>query len=523
MFFFTNISSFSVDCPSVVTLASNLGMNKGSTRNLYNSIVSNCCTSSGITCDANERVVSIVWNAKSLNGTLNGSILPDKLESLYLEDNSIIGELPISYPDTLKGIYLQNNLITGVLNMSSFSTNMTEIYLTQNSLTGSVPNFSHMVYLTALGVDKNSLNGTLGEFAPNLIGFYAGTNNLVGSIPSLPITLQKLYLELNSLSGNMASIPASLKDLSIGWTVGLNLNRISGSVILNAPVNILIRSNLISDIQVISTSKLTFCDISNNPLLNNPNLSNLNSKCNTTALYHYVPPSITSTAEKTNLQTSTLVFAMATTTQSQFQASSDIVIQSASHIRASSDMETQIYTTSMPEHPTITDVLTSSTTLTHPSTIDAFRTTMDVASISDDSTNSYTLESTLELLKTTSTETSSVKLQTSLKTSKLEITRKINRLSTNNPSVITFTSMQSSSIKKHVYQTSISQNLESTLEFLNQPNSFTVVSSISYSSGSRFLISALLLQYVLLRAFQNFKKIRNGKRVSRIGVTLESM
>ena len=108
--------------------------------------------------------------------------------------------------------------------------------------------------------------------------------NLSGSISSLPPTLIRLDLAGNSHTGDVPPLPDTLTELRLGWP-GNSGNHFTGSIRLNQPLDLMINDNWLTDIIIQDVSKLTSdkCDLSNNPLLGNPNIAGMN--CSKNALY----------------------------------------------------------------------------------------------------------------------------------------------------------------------------------------------------------------------------------------------
>ena len=71
-------------------------------------------------------------------------------------------------------------------------------------------------------------------------------------------------------------------------------NHFSGSLRLDNPIDFFVIDNWITDIIVQNTSSLTVCNLSNNPLLGNPNINAL-TMCTKTGLYSagFLPNTIT--------------------------------------------------------------------------------------------------------------------------------------------------------------------------------------------------------------------------------------
>ena len=105
-----------------------------------------------------------------------------------------------------------------------------------------------------------------------------------GSIPSpLPSALRALFVDGNQMTGDVPQLPATLTNLGLGY-IGYSGNHFTGSVVLNRPVEVFINNNWITDVVVYDTSQLSYCDLSNNALLGNPDIANL-TMCTQNSLY----------------------------------------------------------------------------------------------------------------------------------------------------------------------------------------------------------------------------------------------
>ena len=134
--------------------------------------------------------------------------------------------------------------------------------------------------------DGIGLNGSInGTAIPSTVTHLSLDNNaLTGSIPSqLPVVMTNLWLDGNKMSGDLPSFPSALQLLYLGYS-GSYGNHFTGSLRLNRPVQLYINSNWITDVVVQDSSGLTSCDLSNNPLLGNPNIVGL-SICTKSGLY----------------------------------------------------------------------------------------------------------------------------------------------------------------------------------------------------------------------------------------------
>eukprot|EP00835_Amoeboradix_gromovi_P003412 NODE_224_length_13912_cov_0.116604.p2 type:complete len:361 gc:universal NODE_224_length_13912_cov_0.116604:2247-3329(+) len=261
-FIFGLIIASSVDCPNVIEFARGLNM-KSSAPELFSDIEIDCCEGYGVTCDKG-RVIEIVWYSISLNGTMKGKYLPSSLVSLLLENNKITGKIPSKLPITLKYFDVSGNGITGPI--------PTELPL-------------NLVYLD-LGANK--ISDTIPKMLPNsLTTLSLWSNTINGTIPDpLPPNLIELILNGNKMSGDVPRLPKSLISINLGFPKqnGIIKPHFTGVIELYRPIDVRINNNYITDIIIQDTSHLKQCDLSQNPLLGNPNIALL-KMCIMTGLY----------------------------------------------------------------------------------------------------------------------------------------------------------------------------------------------------------------------------------------------
>ena len=138
--------------------------------------------------------------------------------------------------------------------------------------------------------DRIGLNGVINVTAipSRVTRLYLNRNDITGSIPNaLPSGLHVLDLSGNQMSGDLPPFPSTLQYLYLGYP-GDPGNRFTGSLRLNRPIGLYINDNWITDVFIQDSSVLATsgysCDLSNNPLLGNPNIAVL-SVCIKGGLY----------------------------------------------------------------------------------------------------------------------------------------------------------------------------------------------------------------------------------------------
>ena len=259
------VFSVSFDCPNLVNLAT--GLNRDSTYIL--SLESDCCSSAGITCDINQRVVGINWYGQGLTGYFNGSAVPLTTNAIDFGQNNI--------GRNFDGVHLIP---------MDIQTNITSISLYWNVyLTGPI-SFEWPTTLTRMELSWNYFNGTLPCFFPpniRLLGLHANLQ-LTGPIPHLPSSLRAFWVYGNELYGDASFIPSGVTSLRLGADYNVR-QQFTGILTLDKPTSIYARVNYLSGIVIGNTSALSYCDISDNPLWGNSNLENL-TMCTQTGLYN---------------------------------------------------------------------------------------------------------------------------------------------------------------------------------------------------------------------------------------------
>ena len=315
------MTGISIDCPDVINFATGLKMD--TQQSVYMSeIRSNCCAAYGVTCNS-QRVTNIKWNGINLNGVINGTALISctKLVQLEMTDNQIKGEIPRQWPSSLVFITLFNNQLTGNISVA-WPLSLVQLSLQDNQLSGDIPsvwpstqgafwawsnqftgiprnwtcnldtidlnwnniagNLSQVwpARLATLSMGSNSISGKIQANWPStLTSLSIGSNLLTGTVPSnWPSGISGLGIENNFLTGSLPYFPTSLQYLYVAQ------NQITGTLKLDLPISFDIGSNFITDIDIGSTKFITFCDISNNPLLASPHLLNL-TMCIQNGLY----------------------------------------------------------------------------------------------------------------------------------------------------------------------------------------------------------------------------------------------
>ena len=280
--------------------------------------------------DLPQSVLEVSMGSNRLNGTIP-STWPNALTSLSVYTNLLTGQIPTTLPASLTFLNVGTNQLSGSIPVLPL--NLLVLRADNNRFSGSLPSL-WPIGLTDLIIYSNSIIGPLpSTFPSSMTSLNVGSNQLNGTIPTLPSNLSLLHLDRGSFSGLLpADFPRNVISLRLGRNAGLygdvtniitaNVQYLwlgdklgnygtafTGSLTIAKPIELFIDSNSITDIQVADTSSLSgSCDISYNPLLSNPNISNLAS-CIKNGLFTLSTAQIaisTSLIVKKAIQTSTI-------------------------------------------------------------------------------------------------------------------------------------------------------------------------------------------------------------------------
>ena len=261
-FVFTCYSS-PIDCDYVANLARGLNMNEANPE-VMNQISTDCCSNTiyatGISC-ISGRVNAISWDSYNLNGSLNATAIPPILIHLDLSNNRIKGQLTGNLPHLLSQLVISENLFNG-----SISANFPQSLVT---------------FLAG----NNHFSGAMPVLPDNMQNLALQDNFLIGEIVALPSSLLSIFLQNNLFSGNIPELPNEIKHVYLGFS-GAPGNLFTGTLSINYPISLFINDNLISNLEIQNASRLLYCDISNNPLLENTNLAYL-AMCIQDGLYNF--------------------------------------------------------------------------------------------------------------------------------------------------------------------------------------------------------------------------------------------
>eukprot|EP00834_Sanchytrium_tribonematis_P005190 NODE_299_length_10456_cov_1.003669.p1 type:complete len:540 gc:universal NODE_299_length_10456_cov_1.003669:8180-9799(+) len=230
---------------------------------IYPEMDQNCCKSSGVytyvVC-AGQNVTELrIQNTLNRQGvTIDGyafsvSDIPPTLRKLTI---GYIFDRPVKLPPNIPG-------------------NIKEITLIVSNIRGELPKFSEG--LEILSISNSNLSQTWPILPSTLKVLKVAYCNLTGPIPNLPPNLEELQIQGNFLTGPFPVFPASLKTVILGDSVHEG-NSFNDKLILQNPTTLILGDTNIIDVQINSTSALSSCDLSFNPLLNSTFVGNY-TKC----------------------------------------------------------------------------------------------------------------------------------------------------------------------------------------------------------------------------------------------------
>ena len=175
------------------------------------------------------------------------------------------------------------------------------------------------IYWNSIGLN-GTINGT--AIPSSLTQLYLHVNAIKGNIPSLlPSGLVHLNINSNQMSGDLPSFPSNLQYFYLGYS-GYPGNHFTGSLRLNQPIGLRINDNWITDVVIQDSSQIypIWCDLSNNPLLGNPNIAGL-TMCTKNGLYSAGLLPVTKSTTSLVKTTSVLVTTSVVTTTKQLGSS----------------------------------------------------------------------------------------------------------------------------------------------------------------------------------------------------------
>ncbi|EPS69218.1 hypothetical protein M569_05549, partial [Genlisea aurea] len=196
------------------------------------------CNFSGVLCDGDRIVALNLGDPRAGSPGLTGRLHPalgnlTALRELTVVPGRIYGRLPeaLSGLRFLRVLVVKGNFISGRIPPSLGNLRELRILdLSSNQLTGGIPSaVGNLPELTNVVISHNHhLAGPVPVFASGaLIRLDLKHNNLSGSLPQLPPSLQFLSLSWNRLSGTVDGVLSPLLQLN---SVDLSVNRFSGEI-----------------------------------------------------------------------------------------------------------------------------------------------------------------------------------------------------------------------------------------------------------------------------------------------------
>jgi len=209
--------------------------------------------------------------ANQLSGAFPAN-LSNTVRVIRLNNNQFTGSLPATLPSALEQLIINDNLFSGTISASTFNvlSNFQHLRLNSNNFTGEVPDLSvtTLLYLELNDNNFNDNNGINLSGCTNLQWMYLGYNQLSGSLPIVPSSLQILDLSNNQYTGN---IPAAYTTLPNLQQLNLQSNQLSGSIpdfsgAISLQFLYLQENNLTGAIPDFSTTNIQHLYLNNNNL-----------------------------------------------------------------------------------------------------------------------------------------------------------------------------------------------------------------------------------------------------------------
>ena len=210
-------------------------------------------------------------SANQLSGAFPAN-LSNTVRVIRLNNNQFTGSLPATLPSALEQLIINDNLFSGTISASTFNvlSNLQHLRLISNNFTGEVPDLSitTLLYLELNNNNFNDNNGINLSGCTNLQWVYLGYNQLSGSLPVVPSSLQVLDLSDNQYTGN---IPAAYTTLANLQQLILRGNQLSGSIpdfsgAISLQFLYLQENNLTGAIPDFSTTNILYLYLNNNNL-----------------------------------------------------------------------------------------------------------------------------------------------------------------------------------------------------------------------------------------------------------------
>eukprot|EP00834_Sanchytrium_tribonematis_P005550 NODE_344_length_9080_cov_0.340051.p1 type:complete len:421 gc:universal NODE_344_length_9080_cov_0.340051:4390-3128(-) len=264
----------------------------------FSFIDENCCDSNlgYLTC-INQNVTNINIYLNVILHTIKDyafsvADLPPTLQSLYIRSiYNQTAKLPFGIPGSIKSIEIHG------------------------SIRSPLPVFAEG--LETLIIADTNLNQPW-PVLPSTLKVLRLTNcNLTGPITNLPPNLQELQIQGNLLTGPFPTFPASLKIVILGDLRDEN-NSFNDVLVLQSPTRVVLGKSNVYDLKINSTSLLTNCDLSFNPLLNSTTISNY-TMCKKYYL-NYLPAKLQIAQTTTQISKTTNIELVTKVTQSTLES-----------------------------------------------------------------------------------------------------------------------------------------------------------------------------------------------------------
>ena len=356
------VAGASIDCVNVITLLTDMKMDSVT----LGTITPDCCKITNaetlkfvkIVCDSLERVTDISVMNLRLTGTINSvalaaiplitlnlngndltgpilalpatlkqfsalnskldgqlPVLPDSLTLLNLGYNQFTDLSPFSAKSQLKTLIMSNNkLITKNI---VFPNTLVEINMYSNQLSGTLSSLPP--FLTQLTLANNQFTGSLPPLPSSLTVVDVSQNQFTGSISTFPPLVTIFSVHSNEFSGKLPTPPSSLAFLAISnnkftgelpllskvTNLYAQMNNFEGLLSMESPVALFIQGNKVSSLSIKKVTSLTACDVRYNQLSNEQLQIFLGTFCKISDQMVTLPSATTGTTATTEQESTT--------------------------------------------------------------------------------------------------------------------------------------------------------------------------------------------------------------------------
>eukprot|EP00835_Amoeboradix_gromovi_P005991 NODE_632_length_5775_cov_0.216702.p1 type:complete len:389 gc:universal NODE_632_length_5775_cov_0.216702:1420-2586(+) len=209
---------------------------------------------------------NVIYLAKSLNVDIKQPALMSQITTDCCNSVGIKCNTRYVFEIDWRGLGLNGYLNSSAIPSKILRLDLGAYYTKTNNISGTIDTLPSSI--TDFWADSNRLNGTIPELPVTMKLFVVDNNRLSGTLPRLEHldNLVALSADYNNLGGDIPVLNSALQYLSVRSNINSD-NRFSGSIIMDKPIMLAITYNWIADVVFGDTSLLEYCDLSYNPLL----------------------------------------------------------------------------------------------------------------------------------------------------------------------------------------------------------------------------------------------------------------